>query len=84
MIFVIFGLVLMAIVFLPGIWVQRVLERYSTPDDRYSGTGAELARHLLDKYGMESVKVEETKEGDHYDPLERLYDSRRINSLDVR
>lgn len=64
----VFGLVLLAIVFLPGIWVQRVLDRYSTPADRYSGTGAQLARHLLDRYGMESVKVEETKSGDHYDP----------------
>lgn len=64
----VFGLVMLAIVFLPGIWVQRVLDRYSTPADRYSGTGAQLARHLLDRYGMHSVKVEETKTGDHYDP----------------
>jgi len=72
MVFVIFGLVLVAIIFLPGIWVQRVLDRYSTPADRYSGSGAELARLLLDKYGMGSVKVEETKEGDHYDPQEKV------------
>lgn len=68
MIYILFGLVLMSIIFLPGIWVQRVLARYSEPADRYSGTGAELARHLLDKYGMESVAVEETNDGDHYDP----------------
>lgn len=68
MVYVIFALALMAVIFLPGIWVKRVLERYSVPDDRYSGTGADLARHLLDKYDMESVVVEETEEGDHYDP----------------
>ena len=68
MVYVIIGLVLLGAIFLPGIWVQRVLSRYSEPADRYSGTGAELARHLLDRYGMESVAVEETKEGDHYDP----------------
>jgi len=67
----IFGLIILGIVFLPGIWVQRVLTRYSTPEDRYSGTGAQLARHLLDSYGMQSVKVEETKEGDHYDPNDK-------------
>lgn len=68
---VFFGLIILGIVFLPGIWVQRVLTRYASPDDRYSGTGAQLARHLLDKYGMQSVKVEETKEGDHYDPNDK-------------
>lgn len=68
---VFFGLIILGVVFLPGIWVQRVLTRYSSPDDRYSGTGAQLARHLLDKYGMQSVKVEETKEGDHYDPNDK-------------
>ncbi len=67
----IFGFILLSIVFLPGIWVQRVLATYSEPADRYSGTGAQLARHLLDKYGLQSVKVEETKLGDHYDPADK-------------
>ena len=40
------ALVLLA-VFGPGLWVRRVLETYSHPADRYSGTGAQLARHLL-------------------------------------
>ena len=71
MAFLVIGLVIVAIIFLPGVWVQRVLERYSEPADRYSGTGAELARHLLNKYGMQSVAVEETNQGDHYDPLEK-------------
>lgn len=72
MIFVVFGLILLAIVFLPGIWVNRVLKRYSTPADRYAGTGAELARMLLDRHDMQHVAVEETKEGDHYDPLAKV------------
>ncbi|MFT5140616.1 MAG: Zn-dependent membrane protease YugP [Lysobacterales bacterium] len=66
--FFIFGLIILGVVFLPGVWVRNVLSKYSEPADRYSGTGAELARHLLDKYEMEHVKVEETKQGDHYDP----------------
>ena len=68
---VVFGLLFLGIVFLPGIWVKHVLSRYSEPADRYSGTGAQLARHLLNKYDMESVKVEETKVGDHYDPSDK-------------
>jgi len=72
MIFVVFGLVLVAIIFLPGVWVKRVLSRYSTPNDRYNITGSVLARQLLDRYGMESVVVEETKDGDHYDPTAKV------------
>lgn len=69
--FIVIGLLILAIVFLPGIWVRRVMDRYSRPEDRYSGTGAELARFLLDRYGMQEVGVEETKDGDHYDPQSR-------------
>lgn len=71
MYFVVFGLLILGIVFLPGVWVQHVLSRYAEPADRYSGTGSQLARHLLNKYDMEHVKVEETKEGDHYDPNDK-------------
>lgn len=63
-----FGLIILGIVFLPGVWVQHVLSKYAEPADRYAGNGAQLARFLLDKQGMQSVKVEETKDGDHYDP----------------
>jgi len=67
----VFALIILAIIFGPGIWVQRVLAKYAEPADRYSGTGAQLARHLLNKNGLESVKVEQTKEGDHYDPTQK-------------
>lgn len=61
-------LLIAALVFGPGIWVQHVLKRYSSPPDRYAGTGAQLARHLLNEHGLESVAVERTDAGDHYDP----------------
>jgi Zn-dependent membrane protease YugP len=63
-----FVLLIVAVVFGPGLWVQRVLQRYSHPADRYSGTGAQLARKLLDARGLTDVSVESTPEGDHYDP----------------
>ena len=65
------AIVVLSLVFVPGLWVRRVLEKYSEPDDRYSATGADLARHLLDKYGLGHVKVEETEAGDHYDPQDK-------------
>ena len=63
-----FIVLILAVVFGPGLWVKRVLEKYSLPADRYAGTGAQLARHLLNKHGLEDVTVERTPEGDHYDP----------------
>lgn len=68
---VIVVLFIVAVVFGPGLWVQRVLEKYSHPADRYSGSGEQLARHLLDKHGLESVAVEVAPQGDHYDPEAR-------------
>ncbi|NNE04139.1 MAG: zinc metallopeptidase [Xanthomonadales bacterium] len=65
-------LIILAVVFGPGLWVQRVMKRYSRPKDRYSGSGGELARELLDRQGLTTVKVELTEKGDHYDPSEKV------------
>lgn len=56
---------------LPGWWVRRTMARYSKPEDRYYGSGAKLARHLLDRNGLADVRVEISEEGDHYDPRTR-------------
>jgi Zn-dependent membrane protease YugP len=68
MIVAVFIVLVLVVVFGPGIWVQRVLDRYSVPANRYSGTGGQLARNLLDKHGLQTVAVEATDQGDHYDP----------------
>lgn len=56
----------------PGLWVKRVMERYSRPADRYSFSGGRLARRLLDAAGLERVGTEKTDRGDHYDPIEKM------------
>lgn len=56
------------IVFGPQLWTRRVFAQHSLPRPDYPGTGAELARHLLDQLGMQHIKVEATELGDHYDP----------------
>ncbi len=85
-----FGLIIIAVIFGPGIWVKRVLTKYSEPADRYAGTGAQLARHLLNQNGLEGVKVEQTKEGDHYDPNDKAvrlmpdrFDGRSLTAITV-
>lgn len=65
-----FLIIILLIVLLgPGIWVQVVMKRYREPADRYDESGAQLARRLLDHYGMQTVTVERTEQGDHYDPI---------------
>jgi len=72
-----FWIILIVIVLLgialPGVWVRQVLAKYSEPADRYrsQGSGADLARHLLDRFELPDVKVEVSELGDHYDPTER-------------
>jgi len=65
-------LLVIGLVFGPGWWVRKVMSRYSSPENRYDGTGGELARYLLDSNDLQHVKVEETPKGDHYDPVEKV------------
>jgi len=74
----------------PGLWVKRVMERYSRPADRYPMTGARLARDLLDSAGLERVRTEKTEQGDHYDPIEKVvrlspdnHDGRSLTAITV-
>ncbi|MCZ6859653.1 MAG: zinc metallopeptidase [Alphaproteobacteria bacterium] len=66
--FVILMILLAALIFGPGIWVRRVLAKHSGTRKDFPGTGGELAQHLVDYYKLDNVTVEETTEGDHYDP----------------
>lgn len=69
MIWIIGGIVLLAIVFGPQVWVRYVLHRHSDERADIQGTGGDLARHLLDGFGLHEVRVEEARDGaDHYDP----------------
>lgn len=65
-------LLLAGLVYLPNVWVTRVLQKYRTPDNIFPGTGGELAVHLLKNLNIENVGVEATEPGqDHYDPVAR-------------
>jgi len=65
------ALAFLALIFGPQIWVQRTMRAHGVQRDDFPGTGQELARHLLDEAGLQSVAVEETAEGDHYDPQDK-------------
>ncbi|NNE63627.1 MAG: zinc metallopeptidase [Gammaproteobacteria bacterium] len=62
------GLIII-VIYGPQLWVQYVLSRYNRKDEpNFPGNGGELARHILNKYQLEEIKVEVTDQGDHYDP----------------
>jgi Zn-dependent membrane protease YugP len=60
--------VIFAIAVLPQMWVRRVINAHSAERTDFPGTGGEFARHILDEMKLGHVKVEETDQGDHYDP----------------
>ena len=82
--------VFLAAVLLPQFWVRRTIARHGDDREDIPGTGGELARHLLDRFGMEHVAVERTEAGDHYDPdakavrlSERHFDGRSVSAVAV-
>ncbi len=82
--------IVLTVIYAPGLWVKHVIRRYSTPADRYSGTGAELARYLLDGLSLDSVDVELTEAGDHYDPRDKVvrlsrdvHDGRSLSAITI-
>jgi len=75
----------------PQWWARYIFRRYADVLPRIPGTGGELARHLLDRFGMSDVRVERTENsGDHYDPEQRAvrlsrdnYDSKSLTAVAV-
>jgi Zn-dependent membrane protease YugP len=63
-------ILLLIIVFFPQFWVKRIIKQYSLEIEVLPGTGGELAKHLVNRFEMNDVTVEQTDNGgDHYDPL---------------
>ena len=63
---------LLAIVFLPQVWVRQTMQRHGDVRADFPGTGGELAKHLVEHYDLKGVGVEQTDRGDHYDPAARM------------
>ena len=68
---ILLGLILVVVVFAPSLWVRWVMNAYSEDLDGMPGTGGELAQHLIERFGLESGKVETTEGGDHYDSVDK-------------
>ena len=64
---IVFVVVLLAIVVLPQFWVRHTIQRHDVERPDLDGTGGELARHLLNRFDLNGVKVEIADKGNHYD-----------------
>jgi len=64
---------LMILVYAPTLWVRYTLWRYKEDLADIPGTGGELAVHLIERFGLVDVTVEECNPGqDHYNPSEKI------------
>ena len=86
MLYIILIVLFLILLFGPSLWVKHVLQKYNQPRDHIPGNGAELARHLIERFELTGVEVEEAgSEGDHYDPLHKKVrlspDNYKTNSL---
>ena len=90
MFFAVGALIILAVVFGPSLWVKLVMKRYSSEKPEMPGTGGELAEHLIERFYLKDVKVEVTKLGDHYDPIEKKvrlsrdhYESKSLTAISI-
>ncbi len=68
MFLIIVFIIVLAVIALPGAWAKHVLSKHQITDPSLQGTGGELAEHLISRFHLSPVTLEETKLGDHYDP----------------
>lgn len=66
--YVLLLLLIVALFYGPQYWVGYVLRRHSRELPGMPGTGGELAQHLIQRFELEGVTLEQTEQGDHYDP----------------
>ena len=64
-----FAVIIAVLIYLPSFWVRRVMGLYGGDSAAIRGTGAELARHLIDRFQLNGIAVEECPPfRDHFDP----------------
>ena len=90
MLLVVGVLIVIALIFGPSLWVKFVMRRYSSEKPEMPGTGGELAKHLIERFSLNDVKVEVTELGDHYDPIEKKvrlskenYESKSLTAIAI-
>jgi Zn-dependent membrane protease YugP len=69
---IILAAVLAILVYIPSIWVRHIMAKHSTELGQLPGTGGELANHLVKRFQLGDITVEESNPlQDHFDPSAR-------------
>jgi len=62
-------LLLMLLIYSPQLWIRHVFKKFGADRAELPGNGGELAEHLIRRFKLDGVRVEQTDEGrDHFDP----------------
>ena len=65
----IIGAVLAILVYVPSFWVRHIMAKHSKEIAELPGTGGELAKHLIERFELTGITVEEAAPNtDHFDP----------------
>ena len=73
MLLLIIAAILAGLVYLPSVWVRHVMSKNGKELDSLPGTGGELAEHLIKRFELSGIKVEETEPfKDHFDPRDQV------------
>ena len=65
----IIGAVLAILVYVPSFWVRHIMAKHSKEIVGLPGTGGELAKHLIARFELTGITVEEAAPNtDHFDP----------------
>lgn len=87
---VIAGLLFLALIFGPQLWVRQTMAWHAAERADFPGTGGELALHLVEEHKLAGVKVERIEAGDHYSPADKVvrlsaanYDGRSVTAVAV-
>ncbi len=65
----IIGAVLAILVYVPSFWVRHIMAKHSKEIVGLPGTGGELAKHLIERFELTGITVEEAAPNtDHFDP----------------
>lgn len=78
MLYLLLMVLLLLIIYGPQLWLRHILARYQQAE-YFSGTGFDLARLMLDQFGLRHVRIEPIPAGNHYDPLAKVI---RLSSYD--
>lgn len=91
MIYIIIIFFVLALIFGPSLWVRFVMWRHSKDLQQMPGSGAELARHFVERFELNGVKVIRAAKGEnYYSPDEKIvalspdiYDGRSLTAIAV-